>query len=367
MMNRIILKHTLFGAIAVMLCLSGMVSCSQDEPVAEQTEKYTLSFQLTTDGIFSRADDIWSPPHNDDDEGTAFDKTIASVDIFLLGEDNALTRLYALEKPGSQHVYTCQVDKDTPGVTIDATTREASFSGKIMALVNVEDMSPIFSSTSWSDDKIPYSMKFGVSDSWYIPMWGINTFDVTLTPDEITDLGNIHVLRAVSKIVIKLDQAIQDDYKIDAVVMAEGSPKFFGKGYTLPEGGLTTSSTLLLNRENCFDPFVPNIGANEISNPYFKKNSEAEVYTYVSESETVDGKPFAFDVTLKSKKENLPDFKGTLKFSRYSITAPAQAEETIRYAVRNHIYEFTLNLAQLELLPSVKEWVMGGTIHIDMQ
>lgn len=374
MMNITTLKHTLRHIYRALLCVCVLSSCSHEEVVQEPLETFTLSFQLTTNGIFSRSD-IWEPPHDDDETGTSFDNTINSVDIFLVGDGNSLTRLYALEEPGDQHIYTCEVNEKTPGVTIDKANRTATFTGKIMVLANVEYMdSPIFTSGTLGDDEIPYRMRFGIYDDWKIPMWGVQSFsNVNLESGIIKYLGDIHMLRAVSKIIIKLDESIQGDYEIEKIEMSEGSPKFFGNGFALPKNGLTVASTLYLSRENCFNR-DPN--AETIDTPKFEKVDKSAVYTYgvytyvsesqteVSESET-DVKPFSFDVTLKSKKEGIADFKGTLKFSKYDTLNPANPGTPIMYAVRNHIYEFTITLAELKLLPTVKDWEMGGTIHID--
>lgn len=369
MMKLKYLKYTLYSLWISMLAACFLASCSQDEPAREQTEKFTLSFQLNTNGILTRAADDWEGPYPDNG-GSSFDNTITSVDLFMLGEDNSIVkRLYALKDPdSSSNIYTCDVDEKTPGVTIDRSQMTAVFTGRIMALANVEDMqSPWYSPEGWENAKIPYTLKYGQSDDWHIPMWGVESYqNEVLVANKVTRLKDIYMLRAVSKIVIKLDPSIQSDYKISSVSMAPSSPEFFGEGYTLPNEALEKTSTLNLGLTGCFDPKTDDV--ETLSQPVFSfKDSGWECCTYVSESKTDEDSPFAFELTLKSKKEGVPDFTGTLKFSKYSQTNPTQPESTIRYAVRNHVYEFTINLAKLELIPTVKEWEMGGTIHIDMQ
>lgn len=366
--RRIFRTHVLSGT-ALLIFGGLMASCSSQEPQAPTAgEEYSFSIQLTTDGIFTRA--TWDDSYGDVTPGSPFDQTINSVDLFLVAEDNKLTPLYALEQPGSSaKVYTCTVDSSTPGVTIDKSSRTATFSGKIMAIANVEDMdSPWINQTDWVLNKIPYRVKFGQAEGWHIPMWGIQTFqNVTIQANELKHIGDISMLRAVAKIVIKLDQALtaEDGYEIESITMANGSQLFKGTGFTLPEGGMNVASTPALSRDGCL---ALRADATELIDPNFKKLSDTEWYTYVSESRLIDNsKPFAFDVTLKSKTGSKPEFSGVLYLATYQPINPAQYDRAITDVIRNHVYEFTLRLAELTFVPTVKEWEWGGKVHIELE
>lgn len=363
-MNMTYLKHTLCHLLVAIIGGGVMVSCSQDEPVQELIETYTLSFKITTDGVFSRADDTtWLPQQPDDVEGTVFDRMITSLDLFLLGENNDVTRLYAVESPGSEigeYLYTCQVNNHTHGVTIDKETGRVSFSGQIMALANMEGIgSSLSTDESWRDSLLPYDMKFG-DLRWYIPMWGIQTFEnIQLNSSTTTVLDkDIYMLRAVSKIIIKLDESIQSDFEIKSIRMAEGSPLLLNQGYAIPSNAFEVTATEYLNREGCFNQRAD---ATTITTPVFKGN-EFNQHTYVSESYTAS-EPFRFFVTLESRNADRPDISGIVYFSNYESL---EHKDPIHNVVRNHIYEFNIKLYELQFRTTVKRWEWGGKVHIDM-
>ncbi|MDE6005991.1 MAG: hypothetical protein K2G67_00325 [Muribaculaceae bacterium] len=366
--RRIFRTHVPAGT-ALMIIGGLMASCSSQElPEQPTAEDYTFSIQLTTDGIFSRS--TWGDDWGETSDGSAFDRMISSVDLFIVDNESNLTPLYALEKPGSDaRIYTCTVDSRTPGVIIDETTRNATFSGKIMAVANVEGIdTPWTDHSDWISGKLPFRVKFGQSDSWRIPMWGIRSFrNVTIRPNELKNIGEIMMLRAVAKIVIKLDDSLcgPDGYEIKSVTMADESPLLKATGFALPDGAMDVDSTSELTRDGCL---ALRADADELEDPHFRMESGAQWYTYVSESRLTDsGKPFAFKVTLKSKSGSKPEFSGLLYLSNYRSDNPAQPDRAIRDVVRNHIYEFTLRLAELTFVPTVKDWVWGGKVHIELE
>lgn len=344
-----------------------LTSCSYDEPVETEEETYTLSFRLSTGGIFSRA--TWGDEDYDEwTEGTAFDQTISSVDLFLIDSDNNLTPLYALEQPGTGgRIFTLQIDDRTPGVTIDKTTRKATFNGRIMALANIEDAhTPWNDPSDWLTKKLPFNIGFTTVADWHIPMWGIESFsNVIIEPNRIRQLDDIHMLRAVAKIEIKLDPSLEDDFEISGVRMEESSQCFKGSGYNLPDKALEYTSTKNITRDRCI---ALREDAREMGSLPFRKSITGSWITYVSESRLNNNeKPFSFNVTLRSKSENQPEFNGTLHLAYYQPANPAVVFAPIKEVVRNHTYQFTLKLADLSFIPTVKVWEFGGKVHIELE
>lgn len=361
-------NHILEGT-ALLFFGSCLASCTSQEPAEPSSaESYSLSIRITTDGIFSRS--TWEDDWGATSDGSPFDQMISSLDLFIVDADANLTPLYALEEPGSSaKVYTCNIDERTPGVTINNSERTATFSGKIMAVANVEDTeSPWGESAGWLTKKIPYSVNFGKSDTWKIPMWGIQTFqNITIRANELKHIGDIPMLRAVSKIVIKLDDSISgsEGYEITSVEMAEDSQLLKGKGFALPDGAMDVVSTSALTRDGCM-ALRPD--ASELEDPKFQKGTDSLWYTYVSESRVEDtSKPFAFKVTLKSKSGSRPEFSGLLYLATYQANRPAVPDTAISDVVRNHIYEFTIRLAEMTFVPTVKDWQWGGKVHIELE
>lgn len=355
----------------VALALTAMVAtaaCSSKEiDVQPEEPTYTISLQINTNGIFTRAEGpTWGDEYNKE-EGTPFDRTLKSVDLFLLDKESyALTRLYALRKPGeARHIYECSVTKDTPGVEIDEESRTATFSGSIMVVANVG--TPWYDASDWHTDMIPFSVNYGTNNDWSIPMWGVRKYDgVKLESNVTKDLGDIDMLRAVAKIDINLHDAIKDEFEIESVTMTDDAPRFYRAGVGIPSGAWSVDETKSLKLEDCFNPVAGGM-IDRIESPVFNiAPSGVEAYTYVAESSTEIDKPFEFTLKLKSKHDDRPAVTGTLKLSRYKDGAVANSGTYTR-VIRNHVYEFTVNLTELGFITSVKKWVLGGTVHIDME
>lgn len=366
-MNTTYLKHTICFYLAAIFGSWGIASCSQDEPVQQPVEKdtYTLSIQLSTQGIFTRADveledDPWMPEKPGDEDGDTFENSITSVDLFIYDDSSAPIKLIAVEDPDKPNYYTCEVTQDTPGVTIDRDSGSVSFTGKIMAVANAGNIgSPWSALTEWSNEKLQYDLNFG-DRSWLIPMWGVESYSgITLEADKVVELSQpIYLLRAVSKIIIQLDSSIAGDFEISSIVRPETSPKMSKQGFILPNKPFTISSTATLHRETCFGMLED---AEQIDSYHFEGTSAW--HTYVSESQTSSTNPFKFEVTLKSKNPDRNDITGTVYFSDYENYLPATA---ITNVVRNHIYEFTIRLSPLEFRTTVRKWEWGGKVLIDM-
>ncbi len=353
------------GLIAVAMLLA---ACSgSNEPSRVEQESYTLRLQLRTDGIFSRAawEDDWYDAWED---GSAFDRTISSLELYIIGEDGRMAPMYALEEKGSAaHIYTCEVDETTPGVSIDSTSQTATFSGKIMAVANIESVTtPWLSPGNDEAKKLPFDVRFSESLDWNIPMWGIASYsDIKIEADKVTMLDDIEMLRAVAKIAIRLDDSIRDLYEIVSVRMAEGSPGFKKSGYAMPEGGLAVSATGKISREECA-ALRPD--AQEFALPPFVKTAAGEVITYVAETRLANGEsPIAFDVTLRLKDSQSSPFTGTLYLSAYRQDNLSEPADPIREIVRNHIYQFTIKLAGISFIPSVRVWEFGDKVHIELE
>lgn len=362
-MNTTCLKHTLLHILGALIGVMALVSCSLDEPVQEP-EIFKLRIQLNTNSVLTRADDgeeaKWKDYDNNDISGTPFEDRISKVDIYLLGsEGETASRVKAVKDPNSSdNVYILEISGNTPGVSYNPEKMEVTFTGRIMAIAN---HTPLNSS---EDEKwMPYEMKYnGDNGDWLIPMWGIENYaGVTLKANEINKLENaIDMLRAVSKVIIRLDPSITDDYELGEIDMNSGAPRLFGKGYTLPQDAFNQRSTQSLGREACFNPKEGGEMEEELT---FFDTSRIERYTYVSESQTTEDSPFAFKVTLKSLHENRPNVTGILNFSNYTDYVEVNP---ITNVVRNHVYEFTIRLAELQLLPTVKKWEFKAKEHIQM-
>lgn len=391
------LQHNASCTWLLLLVVAAMLSaCSSGEPdpIQDQVSTYKLQLQIFPYDILTRADEDkpWGE-NNQPDDGIDYDRTITTVGLFLLHDNGKLTPLDALKEPGSSYVYTCEVNEKTPGFTISADKTSATFSGRVMALANVADMnSPLTEDTdingmiseNWISDKIPFEVKFSESSTdWHIPMWGVKTFtNVRLEPNKITRLDAIEMLRAVSKIVIKLDPSLINNYEIGNIEMAEGSPKLYKKGFTLPNGAIDKtqnpwkiiSETKNLGISDCYSRYTGSEGyeISSLSASNFKKiinDTQCEWYTYVGENNVADDELFKFKVTLNLKNTGALPVTGTLSLSYYKAADDywvPDPDNPITHIRRNYIYEFTLKLKGLQLRPTVKAWEPVPPVYGDM-
>lgn len=367
-----------------------LTSCSEGETDLTPVEKpsYTLRIRLNPDADLTRAGS-WGDINPDDEnewddnspvvDGTFDESYIRTLKLFYVENGGNLIPLKFEKQVGN--TYICTLTSET-GLTF-GKDNSVTFSGKIMVLANIGGIAPadkwVENSdgrvlASWLKKNIPFTMTY----PHYIPMWGIQTFSgIQLVKDGITDIiENIDLLRAESKIIVKLDDSLTDDYYISSVTLKSDSPKFQKSGFMLPKGAFLWSgdetctpvnATTELDRENCFNVRTSPQPSFE---PVFSavSPSQNEYISYVAESQTKTDEPYMFEVTLSSKNHNSAtqnrDITGILYFSKYDITGNmVDPGTTIEQVVRNHIYEFTINLKELLLAPTVREWEWVATLH----
>lgn len=369
-MKRHALKYLIYPFLPAILTAAGMTACvSEDMPECPDADKesYMLTVHLNTDGIFTRADwhedgsDLW-------DSGSTFDNKLASVELFLLDEENRLTPLYAFDSPeGHAHTYFCEVDADTPGVTVDPVTLNASMTCKLMAVANIHGSSAPswFEQESWESEKIPFDIGFGVNSGWYIPMWGVETYrNITLTHNHLTRIDDIYMLRGVAKVMIQLDSSVSSLYEITGVEMREESAPFNSQGYTLPGDAMSVSGTRYLQRNGCS---ALRDDSETMDDPIFVNEGNGIWSTYIAESRTTTSDPYSFRITIREKGKEGTGFSGVLYLAHYNKISPDDPGDYITEIVRNHQYQFTIKLAELTLLPRFKDWEWGGKAHIQLK
>lgn len=222
-------------------------------------------------------------------------------------------------------------------------------------------------------------LMFSASSLTRIPMWGIKTHTFTFDGNKISrtqELGSIPVLRALSKVGVKLS----DELKEEGFRIKTGSLKLNyarANGYCVPSQWNYVSSTGTLKHEQAFRP--SSVGAlNTDINALGWSGDETGYYIYVPETENGDatylGDPKELSISITLEKEDgdltitkdFPYEKGIL-FRNYDYSG-RPTEESFDI-VRNHFYDFTvaaLEKTELVLEVSVEEWEFGGKVHIVM-
>ena len=164
--------------------------------------------ELDEEMTATKADDIWGNPYASE-IGTTFDSRIRPDAMFVIiyGPDNKVLgvvrdlRWWAVS--GTQNVY--EFKGDISHIELNTTDQ---YKVVIFANTGNPDENAQLDATSG-----PATMGFNIKsvdiakEDSYIPMWGLITTKFTLT--ESQELGDISLLRAASKVRIRLGSAMQ--------------------------------------------------------------------------------------------------------------------------------------------------------------
>lgn len=209
----------------------------------------------------------------------------------------------------------------------------------------------------------------------YIPMWGVQSYDdtntvtqyksLTLKKGERTDAGEIFMIRAMSKIRIKLNTNVASEYTLSDVTLSN----YNTKGYITPKG-YNIDATKSLYYEN-------NSSSNNISfNPYnaaantslaFQAETTGSSYiVYVPEGNT---ETLSANINIKlTSKTNTKDVKEyEIKVADYDDDGKAITDGID--LIRNTVYEYIIasvgETKPLTIAYKVMPWIVGGTYDIE--
>lgn len=304
--------------------------------------------ELDEEMTATKADDIWGNPYASE-IGTTFDSRIRPDAMFVMiyGPDNKVLgvvrdlRWWAVS--GTQNVY--EFKGDISHIELNTTDQ---YKVVIFANTGNPDENAQLDAASG-----PATMGFNIKsvdiakEDSYIPMWGLITTKFTLT--ESQELGDISLLRAASKVRIRLGSAMQQQgYKISGASLN----KYNELGYCLPTAWSSSTNTLQLYQEGCFRPFG---SAVSTPLPFSVNNSGTEAVIYMPEFAS-QGVSDPITLTLTDGKGATDNYK--LQFKNY---VGGLAGETSFDIVRNHIYEYNISSIttgnELVLTCVVQPWI----------
>lgn len=209
-------------------------------------------------------------------------------------------------------------------LTASAGQLQAGERYKIMVLANCGGIN--------NTNDIP-NLTFTEGSTGYIPMWGVTTATLDLTPGLSQNLGQIDLLRAQAKIEVVLGDAPKTEYTITGITLNRRNTT----GYCLPGGWSTVAETKLLERESdtpaSFRPYSSL--ASNAGNFTVAGNDQSAAY-YLPEYEKSDANPAQLTITL-TKDGKAKDY--TLDLKDYTTGAYYDL-------VRNHIYRYTITDVQ---------------------
>ena len=321
------MKRWLLHIFCVSMFSMLTASCSQiiDDPTDGSCEDktkivFTLSLANATN---SRA--VWNPgTYNPSDLGTEFDNLIApnSLQVILYNADNDY-----IGKVNNLSYYPTDIINVYRFVGEISTSilEDNQLDCKIMVFANFEET--IEANTDLS------SLKFDF-DSDHIPMWGVQTFDVTLQPGKFKELEEpIYLLRAMAKIEVKLSTDVSN-LSLDKVYLSD----FNKEGYSLPEGYGSYGDT----REMDVDLVIKSIKDDDVEILEFSENSDGFIVYLPEYTVTSNDNPIIYlDITQTNDDGTTTELEGLPLYLRNYDNNHKPTGDYFNI-VRNHYYEYTI-------------------------
>ena len=329
-----------FAGLSLLACNSIYEhgSCpSLDEP-------HSVNFVLAIDSpATTRA--TWEDADASDELGTTFENRILpeSLRVAIYSADNGYIgdveelMYWPINEDGSRYQFHGKVPVALLEDAAEASTPEYKF----MVFANCQggDIATML----YSFDDI--DMATGA-----IPMWGVKQANITsLLNNRVQELGVISLLRAVAKVEVVVDQAL------DGCSLESATINYHNRqGYTLPTGWDTATSTTALDREMSFRNYQ---SLHTTPHPLTEVESGRKFVIYVPEYDNALFPDFESKLSVNVTYNGTPmSFVDALQFRSHSNGKPTGEPTNI---VRNTIYRFRItkiNAGALVLNYEVADW-----------
>ena len=335
--------------IFVALLLSVFMSCDSindaDTCTAFGNMVRKVSFTLTIDDASHKTKAAWSETYTTD-IGISYDSRIALEGLqvlFYTANNNYVGKVGSL-----MHWPTSATEYRFAGDVTDLNLSVGEVY-KVVVLANCPQAVSNIGSLYYSLDDITYP-------DGYVPMWGVK--QMTMTGNELEELGDISMLRAVAKIEVVLSDAMMaKGYTLENVSINH----YNEMGYCLPAGWNQVENTLDLDQESCMNAYHSH---KEGALAFTEVIEDKGQWLYIPEFNvlhTATNRP-KLSVTLGDGSSVPLVFNDAIMFGQYDSDgySVANSEGNI---VRNHIYRFNIVGigSALEIDYEVLPWEDGGT------
>ena len=334
------LRKMLYG-LSFLLSAFALNSCINEDSVClpESNEAKVVFSLVLPDNAQTRANEVWSDTY-DPEKGTDYDNFIdlngIQVLVFNLHDDTEKSDLYQ----GTINDFMYTKTGDNVYTYYGTAPAELSATGtyKFVVLANcskVTDKLTINESKITALDNLGYTL----ADMQYIPMWGVLQAELALVPGQRYNIGNIYLLRAISKVTVKLsDTMIQNGYTLKSVSV----DKYNSSGYVLPAGASTVTDTRALDQEACIN--VPEQTAATNMAGTITNN---ETIIYLPEYANATSKDATMSVVVVDPKGKEMEFLGEDGISFKNYVNGVATNGSDYDIVRNHHYSFTITSAEI--------------------
>ena len=322
-------------------------SCSQEEDdPTQESRKAQVVFTLALDGQSSGSRGTWEE-YSPSDIGEGIDNRINPdqfhVQIIAGGKTYTVSNILTL--PKGDNVYEFMGE-----VSVEASATNA----KIMVYANMDSPTTPTFGTSYTSTN-PYGVQ-------YIPMWGVQTVSLSLTPGTRTTLNEpIYLLRAMAKVEINLTA---EGYTLEGVTLNRYNPT----GYNLPAGAAVVENTKKLHYDN-ENPLSFNPCTTTTSEDLDFSVSNNHLVFYLPEvANSADENELVMTLSLKKGTETVTLQAPYLYFRQYT---DGKAEGATPFdVVRNHWYQYNITAintsieVDLGIFYQVMDWtpINNGTL-----
>ena len=231
---------------------------------------------------------------------------------------------------------------------------------KFVVLANCADAGLTVGTSNITDlDAKTYSLFADSGNSEYIPMWGILKASLTLVAGSRQEIGTVHLLRAVSKVTVKLEAQEGATgnplrgYSLEKVALSN----FNKSGYVTPTGAATAETTTELNLDASLHAYASAGTDKEFA---VASAGDTELTIYLPEYENSTTTPAVLTVYLTKKVgDKTISFNAPIQFCDYEDGKPKDG--TAYNIIRNHFYQFQIysvsDDGELYVKPKVADWI----------
>ena len=325
--------------MAAALLAALVCGCSSDDVAGggASSGDTQVSFILKLSDASGRTRAAWDEGY-DSQSGTEYEDRISPDDL-KVALYNAADNTFAADVDIlSYHETATEGEYEFVG-SVEAADGGSLSTGsyKIMVFANCGDIDPSGTTTQLDQLAYQYSADNVKAETQLIPMWGVATATLTLEKGARDDAGKIDLLRAFAKVEIGLHSDIAGTTSIRSATLT----RYNTNGYCLPAGYADVNQTTGLYQEDGTNPsFNPNGTAQSTDLAFTYSEDEKSAYLYIPEYDNSTNEA-TISLTLSDGTT------GTLEFKSYSGgTAGGDAYDI----VRNHIYRYTVNVYQGELV-----------------
>lgn len=328
-----ILRLLIHAALTLSVVLALLACSFSDEYEPTQEELVRVAFVVTVDHNATRSDMGWDH-YDPTDEGTDKECAIRPDDIHIKICDAAGRVIGNVEDIHMERMTQDQYSLTGAWMSPGNLLKDAK---KVMILANC---GPAAASNDIAD--ITYSAD---RTDGFIPMWGVRSF-TSLTKGESNNLGDIHLLRAMAKVSLKLRSDMESrGYSVGKLTLNHRNTS----GYCLPLTYQSVDKTTDIR-------FAGSL--HELISPATDGGLDftAPGYAYLTERSNTTAGVTPSTITLQLLRNGTLEDTYTLSFCEYD--ADGAPTDRLRDIQRNTLYQFEVYKTdnQLKISLHVRRW-----------